>query len=227
MRKNTFKIIFFLLLIITVLTYIYYFKNTEENTEYKVTSSDFYVVDEQKINILNTDITENEKKWLLLMREEEKLARDVYTTLGNIHGLNIFFNIAKSEQTHTDSIKILLTRYNIEDPSVNDTVGEFTSPVIQKLYNDLTDQGKSSTDQALVVGAMIEDLDIHDLDNAMSESNKSDILQVYKNLQKGSRNHMRAFVKNIEANGGLYSPQYISSELYKSIISSPQEKGKI
>jgi hypothetical protein len=72
---------------------------------------------------------------------------------------------------------------------------------------------------------LIEDLDIHDLDTLIAETNKEDILTVYTHLQKGSRNHMRAFVQQIQKNGGVYTPQYISVTEYQSIISSPQERG--
>ncbi|MCF7865341.1 MAG: DUF2202 domain-containing protein [Candidatus Pacebacteria bacterium] len=173
----------------------------------------------------STTLTEQEKAGIIQMREEEKLARDVYTTLGNIWGTPIFQNIASSEQTHTDAVKTLLTQYNIEDPVRNNTIGVFTSPIIQDLYDKLTTRGKTSLREALVVGALIEDLDIRDLDTLIDQTNKSDILTVYSNLQKGSRNHMRSFVRNIEANGGTYTPSYISQSEYDSILNSSQERG--
>jgi len=173
------------------------------------------------------EIKQDEQQWLIQMREEEKLARDVYKTLGETWQMNIFINIASSEQTHTDSIKTLLEHYGVEDPVTNDTIGEFTLPEIQNLYDDLVAQGSKSLSEALIVGATIEDLDIFDLDVAMSETNKPDINTVYENLQKGSRNHMRAFIKQINNKGITYTPKYISEEVYNSIISSSQEKGRI
>jgi hypothetical protein len=161
------------------------------------------------------------------MREEEKLARDVYLTLGDMWGMQIFSNIATSEQTHTDAIKTLLERYELNDPVTDDSIGVFTDLNMQKLYADLITQGSESLLAALIVGATIEDLDIKDLDEAMAENSKSDIEIVYQNLQKGSRNHMRAFVRQIERNGGTYSPQYISVSDYESILSSSQERGRI
>lgn len=198
-----------------------------QNDEYVVDPSDMYKVEDATTRTTALEITANERKWLVFMREEEKLARDVYTTLGNEWNLSIFSNIASSEQTHADAVKALLIRYGVEDPSVSDSVGVFTSPVIQQLYDDLTAEGRGSSLDALTVGAIIEDLDINDLDTAISETNKTDILQVYENLKKGSRNHLRAFIKSIEKNGGTYTPKYISQELFNSIISSPQEKGRI
>jgi hypothetical protein len=80
---------------------------------------------------------------------------------------------------------------------------------------------------ALIVGATIEDLDIYDLNEFLEETDNSDIIKVYSNLQKGSRNHLRAFIDQIERNRGSYSPQYISQEEFNSIISTEQEKGQV
>lgn len=196
-----------------------------------------YVVDESDIlnssNLLDdhgdvfSEITEKEKEGLLLMREEEKLARDVYRYLGERWKMNIFFNIAESEQTHTDAVRVLLVRYNIEDPVKDDAPGKFTSAEMLKLYDDLTKKGEVSLVEALTVGAIVEDLDIKDLDILLRETDKSDIILTYKNLQKGSRNHIRAFVKNLERRGFVYQPKYISNEIFEQIISSEQERGTL
>jgi rhodanese-related sulfurtransferase len=171
-------------------------------------------------------LSSDELAGLILMREEEKLAHDVYTTLGDTWGLKIFDNIAASEQTHTDAMKALLASYDIEDPVRDTTIGVFTAPTMQKLYTDLTSQGKASLVDALIVGATIEDLDINDLETLKQSTTKPDILATYNNLQKGSRNHLRAFVRNIQARGSTYTPQYISANEFSSIISSPQERGR-
>lgn len=197
------------------------------NEEYIIDPSDFYSAEPNSLESDIEELTQDEQKWLIHMREEEKLARDVYKTLGETWQMNIFINIASSEQTHTDSIKTLLEHYGVEDPVTNDTVGEFTLPEIQNLHDDLVAQGSKSLSEALIVGATIEDLDIYDLDVAMSETNKTDINTVYANLQKGSRNHMRAFIKQINRQGAMYAPQYISEEAYNSIISSSQERGRM
>ena len=76
-----------------------------------------------------------------------------------------------------------------------------------------------------MVSATIEDLDIFDLDRLINETKNQDLLVLYKNLQKGSRNHLRAYVRNIQSYGGNYVPQYISDEAFKNIINSNQERG--
>lgn len=206
----------------------------QNSTENQDTSSDEYVIDESdfiKDNELIEDIPESELDekeiaGLTLMREEEKLARDVYNTLGEKWGQNIFTNIAKSEQTHTDAVKALLERYNIEDPVADDNRGIFTSSEIKDLYELLVEQGNLSIEDAYMVGATVEDLDIKDLNTLLEETDNEDIIITYNNLKKGSRNHLRAYVKQIENNGDTYTPQYISQEEYDSIISSGQERGR-
>lgn len=171
-------------------------------------------------------LTEQEVQGLVLMREEEKLARDVYTTLGNIWNVRIFSNIASSEQTHMDAVKGLLQTYGITDPVGDDTVGAFTSVDMKNLYNTFVQRGSASLEEALQVGANIEDLDIRDLEMLKGKTVHGDIITVYENLQKGSRNHLRAFVRNIQANGNTYAPQYISQAEFEMIISGSQEKGR-
>ena len=78
---------------------------------------------------------------------------------------------------------------------------------------------------ALVVGATVEDLDIYDLNKLSTQTDNKDILTVYENLIRGSINHLRAFVRQIERNGGEYSSQYMSQSDYDKIISSGQERG--
>ncbi|PIV90679.1 hypothetical protein COW46_02500 [Candidatus Gracilibacteria bacterium CG17_big_fil_post_rev_8_21_14_2_50_48_13] len=163
---------------------------------------------------------------MLRMREEEKLARDVYTTLGNQWNLNIFTNIASSEQTHMDAMEGLLKLFSIEDPVHNTDTGAFTSPEMRELYQTLTTKGSTSVLDALMVGATIEDLDLYDLNGLMLLTTNPDILRVYQNLAKGSRNHLRAFQRQIMQQGGSYTPQYISKEDFEQILQSAQERGR-
>ena len=72
--------------------------------------------------------------------------------------------------------------------------------------------GESSLLAALLVGAEIEDLDINDLEERMSMTTSQDILAVFGQLTKGSRNHLRAFMINITNQGGEYAAKYISDE---------------
>lgn len=162
---------------------------------------------------------------LSLIREEEKLARDIYISLYNKWAVNIFTNISGSEQTHMESVLLLLNKYNLTDPVGTNAVGVFTDTTLQRLYDQLLIQGNASVLDAYKVGATIEDLDIFDLKNALTEIDNQDINLVYGKLGKGSRNHMRSFYKNILNVGGTYTPQYITQVEFDAIINSAMETG--
>jgi len=170
------------------------------------------------------ELNDAEIEDLMHMREEEKLARDVYLTLYNKWHLKIFNNIAKSEQKHMDAIKRLIEKYSLQDPVKSDSIGSFTNPKMAQLYNQLVAKGSKSVVDALKVGATIEDLDIKDLEDAISRTDNRDISMVYNNLKRGSENHLRAFVRFLRRYGSDYEPQYISYEYFEEIISTPMKR---
>jgi len=176
-------------------------------------------------NIPSSDLSTGEQESLVFMREEEKLARDVYNSLYKIYATTIFTNIAASEQTHTDAVLALIERYNLVDPMATDVEGVFVNSELQWIYDNLVASGSISLLEALYVGATVEELDIYDLQNQKDYVvDNADIIYVYDNLLKGSRNHLRSFDKQIKNNGGVYTPVYISQEQYDSIINSPIER---
>lgn len=169
------------------------------------------------------ELTEAEQAGLVQMREEEKLAHDVYVALGEQWDLRTFDNIAAAETTHADAVAALLDRYELDDPAAGNDAGVFTSPDLQALYDGLVAQGSDSLVAALTVGATIEDLDIADLQALATTTPDLDL--VYANLERGSRNHLRAFTKQLDKNGAVYSPIYISQPEYDEIIAGPTERG--
>ena len=139
------------------------------------------------------DLSEEEIQGLIQMREEEKLARDVYLTLYERWGLPIFRNIARSEQRHTDAVRNLLEMFGIPDPVTNDSVGHFSNETFTRLYGELVERGNASLLAALRVGIDIEELDIDDLEHLLTQTENPYIIRVYNNLLRGSYNHLRAF----------------------------------
>jgi hypothetical protein len=170
-------------------------------------------------------ISDEEAKSLIHMREEEKLARDVYIAMFNKYGLRIFENISSSEQTHTDAILQLLTKYAIKDPVGVNAVGVFTDPGLQALYTSLVNSGNVSILEAYKVGATIEDLDLYDLKVDLLKVDNQDIILVYQMLSKGSRNHMRNYFSNLKSLGFTYVPQFISQSDLDAIVNSAMERG--
>ena len=164
-------------------------------------------------------LTTQEKNYLIFMREEEKLARDVYLTLFDVWGTPVFANIATSEQQHMDAILSLLKLYKLADPAAGNLVGELTNTELQALYDQLIARGKESALDALMVGGIIEETDIEDLTAAMDTSRLANIDSIYSNLLNGSYNHLRAFAKNISAlTGQPYVAQVVSQEIVDGIL---------
>jgi hypothetical protein len=188
-------------------------------------ANDFISVRPAIAAIQPSTLSEEERAGLLFMREEEKLARDVYTTLGERWDVQIFSTIAQSEQTHTEAVRQLLDKYAVPDPVTDDSVGSFADPRFTELYTQLVQKGSSSLVDALKVGAEIEDLDIRDLDREMAKTDNEDIRLVYTQLQRGSRNHLRAFVRQLDSRGASYEPQYLTKEAFDQIIKSDTERG--
>jgi len=133
---------------------------------------------------------------VLLLREEEKLARDVYLTLGEKWNVPVFKNIAQAESRHMSAMKLLVDRYGLQDPVTDDTVGTFTSPKFAQLYRELVDSGSASLTDAYKVGVKIEELDIKDLQDSLADIQSADVRRVYQNLLRASENHLRAFSAN-------------------------------
>jgi hypothetical protein len=160
------------------------------------------------------------------MREEEKLARDVYLTFDTMWDVDVFANIAAAEQKHMDAMLNLIDCYGVADPVTDDTVGMFTDPAFTQLYTTLVANGALSELDALMVGALIEEMDIVDLQDTIANTAQPNIIRTYENLLRGSRNHLRAFDKLITLAGAVYVPQYLTQAEYDAIVNSPVEQGK-
>lgn len=171
----------------------------------------------------STELSAAESDSLLFTREEEKLARDVYTKLQGKDP--VFENIAASEQTHMDAVATLLDRYGLSDPAKGKAAGEFTNTSLQALYDRLNQEGSASTIAALQVGLEIEELDLRDIEQASAAVTHPDILRVYEQLTRGSRNHLRAFYARLTALDATYTPKYLDAATFDQIATSSRETG--
>lgn len=192
------KSVTFLTALVLVLSFVFIGCNNESN----ILSTDEPTSLQKSIdNSLVTteagyDLSQEEIDGLIHMRLEEKLARDVYTTLGNTWNYKVFLNIKVSEQAHMEAVKRLLVKYGIDDPITNDEVGVFPDPQFQALYDQYVLQGNISDYEAFLVGKTIEELDIADLQNQLTNVvDNPDIIRVYQNLKTASESHLAAFNK--------------------------------
>lgn len=142
-------------------------------------------------------LTQEEIDGILFMREEEKLAYDVYVLFYGLYNHKIFENISESEFTHKDAILGLIEYYELRDPAKDKGPGEFENQELQDLYDLLISMGTDLI-SALEVGVIIEETDLEDITALMEKTEVENILQVYGNLLDGSNNHLEAFNKVLD-----------------------------
>ena len=164
-------------------------------------------------------LSEAEKQGLIFMREEEKLAHDVYIAMSEVWDIPIFNNISRSETAHMEAVLGLLNKYEITDPVGDMKPGKFTNPEFTKLYQTLVNQGNTSLIDALKAGAFIEETDIADLQERIKISDNADLKLVYTNLLQASHRHLRAYCRNLDFRNASYVPRRLSQQEFDEIIS--------
>lgn len=134
-------------------------------------------------------------KTLSFMREEERLARDLYTALEGKHGDGVrpFAHIKLSEQQHFEAVGTLLSRFGIEDPSVGLAAGDYRYDELDEMYKTLLGQGEASLAAAYQAGVTFETNDIAGLKKAIEESPEASVDDVLTNLLTASERHLAAF----------------------------------
>jgi len=179
--------------------------------------------DSLPVNVLDQETID----MVTLLREEEKLARDVYLSLTALYSIQVFPNIARSEQQHMDLVAKILERYELPDPAAGNGIGVFTDPWVQDMFDQLMAIGETSLINALIAGATIEDVDILHLQHILDHSDFDDVNVIVQNMIAGSRNHMRSFFGALEQRGVIYEAQYIEQTLLDFIVSTPMETAVI
>ncbi|MBK9655043.1 MAG: DUF2202 domain-containing protein [Rhodanobacteraceae bacterium] len=174
---------------------------------------------------VTTPLTPVETADLRFMREEEKLARDVYLQSYDQWATPSFANIASSEQSHMDAMLRLLRRYQLADPAAGAAIGEFQDPSLQALHDNLMALGSTSELAALKVGGFIEEVDMRDIVAAMDRSQHADIDQTYAQLLCGSRNHLRAYAAQVSlVSGTAYVAQMLNQSAVDAIVHTATER---
>lgn len=126
------------------------------------------------------------------MREEERLARDLYQAFADKYGATVFVRIAAAEQHHFDTMGTLISGYGLQDPSAGLAAGTYADPALQKMWDDLSAQGSTSLADAYAVGVAVEKADVADLDEAIAITD--DTVDAYMNhLRTATQQHLATF----------------------------------
>ncbi|MDD2425522.1 MAG: DUF2202 domain-containing protein [Bacteroidales bacterium] len=169
---------------------------------------------------LNSD----EIEFLYAVREDEKVARDLYNAFFEKFKLKAFENISKAEENHIRAVQLLMDYYEIEYPEMGE-YGKFADPARQQLYDSLLIKGETAL-EAFKVMAQIEEHNIVSYLEVLEDVDNGNIKILIENLEKASENHFKATIRQITALGGKYTAQFMSQEQYSSIIAKGFEQGK-
>lgn len=173
------------------------------------------------------ELSDGERADLIWVREEEKLARDLYLLFAQCFAQRSFQQIARAEQSHMDLVAGMLTRYAVADPVQGRPMGLFADDQLQRLYDQLAVAGGSALVEALRVGALVEETDLADVAEMLAASDNRDLDVVYQNLAKGSRNHLRAYVGQLERYGVEYRPSILDEATFAAIVNADKERGPV
>jgi len=163
-----------------------------------------------------TALSSREMQGLLFIWEEEKAARDLYTTLYEKNNLSIFMNLRRSEQSHMDQAKAIIDKYGLSLPK--DEPGAFQNQTLQKIHDELLAKGLQSDQDALLVAATFEEISIMDLEKELAATEAEDLRVVYQGLLAGSRKHLRSYVADLHDLGMEYTPRYLGKARFEGIV---------
>jgi hypothetical protein len=178
-------------------------------------------VDLDRATKTNEPPTATEKAAVLYAREQQKLARDLYQTLGTKWSAAILQSTAQAEQKHMDTVKSLIDGLGLTDPA-QPSPGQFTDPVFQKLYGQLLDRGSTSLVNALNAAAYLEEMEIRDTRGFVEDANRLDIIRGLGSIATSEPTHLRVFVAELKKQGVDYQPQLLSQSDYDRIMKPAQ-----
>jgi hypothetical protein len=172
-------------------------------------------------------LTVEEKETLTYLLEEVKVAQDVCADLGEKWHTAIFQNIGASESRHLSMLRSLAEEQGVAIPASISTAtrGQFQQPALLVWYQQLTAQGAPSQAAALEVGALMEEHGINELKNAAAATENPALTTVYSRLLQTKHNHLRSFVKQMEAVGAAYTPTILDANTYAAILTASEPVG--
>lgn len=187
-----------------------------------VDPSDYLDLTEQIHAVDLVQLTSDEKRELYRIYDQERAARDLFMSFDNAWGLDIFSNLAASEESHYQTVKVLLDKYALFDLKW-DTFEVYQTQAVQSRYDAWKTEGLQSLAHSLQIGGMIEEQAIQDYQELSDQIDKIDILFVLANLMKGSRNHLRLLSEFMNELAIDYTVTYLTQSEFDQIVNLPRE----
>ena len=161
-------------------------------------------------------LTPREKDGLIFIWEEEKAARDIYSSLYEKNNLTIFLDLTRSEESHMDQAKAVIDKYGLVLPA--DVPGVFENQTLQDIHDRLLAEGLESDEQALKVAAEFEEISIMDLEAELAAAENEDVRTMYQGLLAGSRKHLRSYVADLKEQGIEYEPRHLLRSEFEETV---------
>ncbi len=155
-------------------------------------------------------LTEEEKSSVQSMMEYEKMVRDVYAIMYEKWQTQAFENLGKKASAAMAAIKLLLDRYNLENPVKDATkVGDFKNVTLQKMLNAMVSKGDKSLKDALEACAEAEEMNMAKIENALKTCDSADLKLVYETLLNETIQMLKSIVYTLSIEGVTYKPKYL------------------
>ena len=144
-------------------------------------------------------LSDTELADLVLLVKIEKLAYDVYSTLGQTYTTPpILGNITEAENRHWKVLQNLFVKYGETDPTLDEygvdlTTGLYNDADMEVAYQEYIDYGVVSLLQAMETGALIEQLELDKLNSALGNTTLPDLTTIYNNFLSADGTHLTAF----------------------------------
>jgi hypothetical protein len=158
--------------------------------------------------------------------DEERMAGELYQAFGEKHSAQPFHNIPRAEARHRQLLENLATRAGLA-PAKTTTAGRYETPAIQARHDALLARGQTSLIEALKTGALVEEQDIADLRVLAAATDSPELKSVVTALERGSRHHLNALVRNLRARGIDYVAQVLTpAEVAEITAAAPGRPGR-
>jgi hypothetical protein len=148
-------------------------------------------------------LSEAELNDLVFLVKLEKMAHEVYTTLSQTYStMPILGNISAAEYRHWKVLQNLFVKYGETDPTKDgDTDLGFScynDEAMSNDYQEAIDYGAASLVQAMETGAILEQLELDSLTNAVGRTTLPDLTTIYTHFINADGAHLNAFEKHTE-----------------------------
>lgn len=173
---------------------------------------------------VTASLSADEIEFLFALREDEKMARDLYTVFAAKYSTAPQIDrIAAAENSHIAYVEAVLDYYEISYPAMT-AAGLFEDAKRQAIYNELADKSGTLLEVYATMAA-VEEESVSAYKSVQSEITNENIALVITNMIKASSNHLKAAVCQIIVGGSTYTPLYLSAEEFGTIVNLPYQNG--